>query len=46
MSAAIEDLIEIDRNRSVDLLISFRSTADRYMGIAIVERPQHGARHV
>jgi hypothetical protein len=35
MGLAIDRLIEIDRNRQVDLIFAPRSTADRSMDVAI-----------
>jgi len=46
MGTAIHLAAEIDTNRSADLLLPPRSTADRSMGIAIDTATHMGARHV
>ena len=46
MGTAIHLAAESDTNRSGDLLLPPRSTADRSMGIAIDTANQPGARHV
>jgi hypothetical protein len=46
MGLAITPAAEIDTNRSADLLLPPRSTADRSMGIAIDTATHREARHV
>jgi len=46
MGIAIDPVTEIDTNRSGDLLLPPRSTADRSMGIAFAAALHQEARHV